>query len=632
MKFKIKNYRGITTADLELKKIAAVFGPNGAGKSSIAGAAKALLAGDPMASTGINKRDALKLVNDGAREATAILEGDQGSNEIEWPTCEVATLGDPPRSSAVALGVLDVLTMERKKRDQFFGNLLGAIPSREDLGGALEHLMNPKEIASLWKDLEASGWDAMAKHYAELATQKKGAWKQITGQNWGSAKASNYVPEHWSPQLDRASLAQLQAVVVEAQDTIEGIAASNAIDDAELDGLTALARRVPELEEGEAEARSRLEAIGEELATVDGLVLTSHPGGAQELARRVESLPLLVERAKVLEGKISEGKARQATMATKLKTIATSLEAEALPCPKCGAHLAHQAGELVEAPTPPTAEELEALTLEAHQLEEGLAKAEIWITNKQGEAVELDGEIEEYTKRQGFDLALELERHEQIGSLTMERQAVNQAIGAIAQELQNARQALERVQASEGATMEVGGDINQAREALRVAQEDLEAWRTKQNADQVAKTIDHYLEASKVLGASGIRKAILAGKIQEVNQEIASWSPWPVKIKPDLSFVYDGRPVALCCESENWRASTVVQVLVALHQEDAAIVIDRADILDNRQKNRLFKMLVAMPFSSLVLIKSDNRGDVLDLSKKGIGFSYWVEGGSCSAV
>jgi hypothetical protein len=637
VEFQIKNYRGITDAGVKLDKIAAVFGPNGAGKSSIAGAAKALLASDPMASSGVNKRDALQLVNESAREARAVLEDDNGTNVIEWPSCEVETTGEPPRSSAVALGILDVLTMEKKKRDQFFDRLLGATPSVEELGGALEHLMDGEKIYRLLEDLKANGWDAMSKHYGELATQKKGAWKQITGQNWGSAKASNYVPDHWSPDLERASHAQLQAREVEATAMVEGVAASNAIDDAELDALTEEAKRIPKLEEYQQKIMDQLEEGTGKLQELLDLMCTGSIDAAERLAAKLDGLPLLQERSGVLQLKIQEGQERRDAMVARHNEIGDRLSgAESMPCPKCGAHLVNKLGperaELEIAPPPPSEEELGELATEANKLEKSLKNADYWIKNKESELKDLLQELEDLKKIKPFDLQEEIGRHMLLTEARTGEQELNQELGKVSKALELAQEARNKIQDIQSAPQGTGGDINSARESLRMAQEDLAAWKKKKDADQVAKTIDHYLESSKILGPSGLRKKVLGKVLQDVNKQIASWSPWSVMIKNDLSFTYDGRPVALCCESERWRASTVIQILVALRQEDAAIVIDRADILDNKGKNRLFRMLVAMPFRSLVLLKADNRQDVFDLRGKGIGFSYWVEYGSCSPV
>ena len=123
----------------------------------------------------------------------------------------------------------------------------------------------------------------------------------------------------------------------------------------------------------------------------------------------------------------------------------------------------------------------------------------------------------------------------------------------------------------------------------------------------------------------------LSEKIDAMNSELQKFSPWPVTVGYDLSFAYGGRDVSLCCESERWRVSLIVQIFIANTVGDRAIIIDRGDILDNKNKNMLFKMLSRQPFFSLVLIKANNSSETILLPEK-IGKSYWVEKGVCSII
>jgi len=634
MKFEINNYRGITHAAIDASKIAAVFGPNGAGKSSIAGAAKALLSSDPMASTGITKRDAMKIVNDSARSASAILESQTGTNSIEWPDGEVSTTGAPPIASRIALGIDNVLDLDRKKRDSFFAGLLNAEPSFDDLRSQADHFLDAEALKRLWDDLVTNSWDSMSKHYGELATQKKGAWKQITGKNWGSRVATNYVPEHWSPQLDRASLAQLQAVVVDAQLSIESIAACNAIDDAELDALTELAAEIPELRDAIEHKKNVVINSEDRIEDLSDKIVTSDADDALALSERLKGMETLSAQAITRKAKLDKGNAKIKSMIEERNAITTIESSESTPCPSCGTHLVVACDGLSIAPDTISDEENDERQAVRDDLSEKILKAQRWTCDKQAELTKIETEVGALEQFQGFDLPIELEMHENLVRDNNALESTRAEILDLESKLRRATSALEKIntigaQQNTGAT---GMDINVAREDLRVATADLESWRQKTTADQTAKTIDHWLELSGILSPGGIRKEILASKLHELNTDIASWSPWTAHIKNDLSVTFDGRPVALCCESEQWRAATILQIMVALRSGDAAVVIDRADILDNRGKNMLFKMLIRMPFRSMVFIKADNRADVLDLGKRNIGISYWVENGECAAI
>ena len=144
MKFTVKNYRGIRDAKVEADKIAAVFGPNGAGKSSIAGAAIACLTGEPLPA-GIKKGSAMKLVNDSARESTAVLESDTGMIAINLPDVTTKTTGSPACAGDYAVGKKNVLTISPKERDKLFTDLLKTSPTKNDLFDAVSHLISDGE-------------------------------------------------------------------------------------------------------------------------------------------------------------------------------------------------------------------------------------------------------------------------------------------------------------------------------------------------------------------------------------------------------------------------------------------------------------------------------------------------------
>ena len=55
--------------------------------------------------------------------------------------------------------------------------------------------------------------------------------------------------------------------------------------------------------------------------------------------------------------------------------------------------------------------------------------------------------------------------------------------------------------------------------------------------------------------------------------------------------MWDGRPVQMCSESERWRAQTAMQLTIAALTGSKAVVLDRGDILDNKQRGALYVAL-----------------------------------------
>jgi len=84
------------------------------------------------------------------------------------------------------------------------------------------------------------------------------------------------------------------------------------------------------------------------------------------------------------------------------------------------------------------------------------------------------------------------------------------------------------------------------------------------------------------------------------------------------------RPYILLSESEKFRCRTALQVAMADLDGSAAVIVDAADILDRGGRNGLFAMLAQSGMRSLVCMTMNGPGDVPDLSKPGLGRSYWI--------
>lgn len=553
---KIQNYRGIKNADFDCSPITAFFGPNGAGKSSIAGAIRALLSGEPLASSGLTKKDAYMLINRTANgeDAYATADVDDVHIETKWPECTTTTDGKL-KCSSIGIGLKDPLSISQKDKDRFFCEMLNANPSRGDLYDEVKHIVDHDTFENkIWADVLANGWDTMSSHYSDQAKTKKGAWKQITGENWGSAKATNWLPSNWSPKLETASRVQLQTAIAGAQEELENIAASNAIDDHKLAQLIRLSESEDQLHNDLQTWRDQLE---------------KNKSDIDKARKKMIDIELQIE-----------------NLSSDIDHVAH--------CPSCNVCLKLVDGKL-EHSIELSPEEVRENRTKYDTLQAQHEKGKTYLSEKENQTQMVSKKID---------------------SITKEIDAAQEATKAVAEHKKTANQGL----------------INKAREDLRIANENLSAWEKQKQAQKAAKAVDYYLEMSNVLSSSGLRKKVLISKIEELNEQIYKNFPWPVKIDDNLNFKFDNRPASICCESERWRISVVIQSLIAIVQDDPIVIIDRADVLDNKQKNLFFKTLLSMPFTSIVMLKADNPKDVLDLEKRGVGRSFWVEEGTVQAV
>ena len=634
MKFKIKNFLGCKTAELSPAPFCAVFGNNGAGKSSIARAIASTLLSDPLAGTGVKKNEALKLVNDSAREASAELIADNSAVTVSWPNCTVKNTGEVLSVSELSAGIKAFSDIPKKDVPKFFNEVLSPNPREKDLAQALEHLLSAREIKELWQDIRLNSWDAMSKSFAEKATLKKGEWKNVTGINWGTQKASNYMPEHWSSELDHASRVELETALSDAQETLEAVVASSAVTDVEIERLQNVVKNWSEKKSALAEVTAKIE---EAHAVKNKYLLRKISFSSVEEIEEIEKLKLQkneIEKAlQAVLQKLKEGQNKFDNLQRERSKAASLLrEREQLVCPACSASLELAGGKLKLAQKKEETDK-QKIEEEIKELNKKIKTAETWLEKKRSEASEfkkIQQRINAYNSLDSIEKEKELFLNYENSLKEME--ILSEQKGALLQlqsEAQKAKEELEKF-LKISSKKHVDVDINAAREALRIAQDNLAAWATKQQADNIHKLILHYKEVSEVLSSKGLRKKLLVEKLKEVNTEILSWSPWPVQINDDLSVRYNDR--LICCESEQWRIDVVVQVLNALLLDDRIIVVDRGDRLDNNNKNKLLKMLKKTGLKAILFFKANNKKDIIDLSNVALGESLWINNGKAERI
>src|SRR5690606_10847991 len=126
----VKNFRGITEAQIGISQIALVCGLNGAGKTSIARAVAAAATGKPIPYAKVTKKDCGVLMRHGTKAAMAGIGTEDGSTQIEWPKADVHSVGNPPLASEIAAGITDLISMPEKEALAYMIDLLKANPTQ----------------------------------------------------------------------------------------------------------------------------------------------------------------------------------------------------------------------------------------------------------------------------------------------------------------------------------------------------------------------------------------------------------------------------------------------------------------------------------------------------------------------
>ena len=245
MDLKIRNFRGIERAAIKLDPIALVAGLNASGKTSIAQAFQALLTGETVPVDGVSKANAASLIHAGMGSGEISLETEHGSSRIEYPQAKKVTEDDPPSASQIAAGMISFPDMETKARAVLLHDYLRCGPSRTDLEKAAKPIeLSDEHIEKLWQMIQGQGWDAAHKLAREKGIELKGAWREKTGENYGSNKAGTWIPKDWEFDLDGASGESLQALVTQAQEWRDGVIGQTAISEEYLDQLRLSAKKL----------------------------------------------------------------------------------------------------------------------------------------------------------------------------------------------------------------------------------------------------------------------------------------------------------------------------------------------------------------------------------------------------
>ena len=234
MQVEMKNYRGVAEARLTMAPIALVAGPNGAGKSSIAQGIAAALTKNAAPIDGIAKNAAGQLLRDGAKRGNCTVGDDTGSVTANWPGASTSEDGSPPWASEIACGLTSLVDMKPKEAAALLISAIEALPTLEHLQAALPDV-DATMLQQVWGAIQTDGWDSAHKRAQERGAKLKGAWEQVTGEKYGSAKADGWRPVG-APE---AGTEELQAELTDLRGQLEQAIANQAVGQAEVQRLEA---------------------------------------------------------------------------------------------------------------------------------------------------------------------------------------------------------------------------------------------------------------------------------------------------------------------------------------------------------------------------------------------------------
>lgn len=251
MNILVNNFRGAYHADLQVSQIALLTGHNGQGKSSIIEAISAALGGVKQPYD-LKKDDIGDLIHDGQEIAQVLIRDGDRETEARWPAGEITSRGRPFRATPFATGATlysDLTTPERLK---VLAEYLKTEPDKAALKAALLELdpdTKDEAVEALWAKTQKLGWDGAYEDEKKLGTELKGAWRQVTKDNYGSKVGGKWRPQGWTDEHEACTVEQLNQELAEAKKLLEGAIGKVAINDTEKAKLEALTKNIPKLKQ-----------------------------------------------------------------------------------------------------------------------------------------------------------------------------------------------------------------------------------------------------------------------------------------------------------------------------------------------------------------------------------------------
>lgn len=378
-KIHIDHLQGIQHLSFYLEKpVTLVAGPNGSGKSTLRDALRFALVGEPSRVS--KKKDYGQLVTEGSDKGMAYVEfshaGENSFADVELPSGKSV----PGPEIDILPYVIDADRMPSlppDERRKVLREVSGVRASTDEVKRRLSERGCDMDRAEEVIPMLRSGFDAAEKAAKEKASEARGAWKAVTGEQYGSQKAEGWgagAPEHPGEDVvkeaeDRlTALEEQQRKADAAAERVKGAeqrrqqleadiqSAEQQAQDREAARAEAEAARQA-LEEAQAEverARARHLAAANVLACPDcgAQVVVEHGDDSPHLAHATDAPDVATAKAEEEAAGDQLQKARERNSAAQSRLAKAESASQALERSRKQLEELQQDTEAVEAPDP----------------------------------------------------------------------------------------------------------------------------------------------------------------------------------------------------------------------------------------------------------------------------------------
>ena len=536
MNLRIENLLGVKRAEIDLDGIVEVVGPNASGKSSLAACAQALLAHDqnPL---GVPATQAARVyLHDGEDEGLAVMDG------VEWRPGKGLTVTDGAvaLSRPEAVGLVDY-TARRGEKERLESLQSALLPAASEILDAVRNrlleYMPAHDVNGLMEIVGERGFDAAKDIYVDRGKKAKKQWREITGMNYGTRVAPDWRPDGWLADMDAMTTQQAEEAVTATREALAALGRVQAVTEAEAHSAGEARDALPGLKAVLKIADDKAQAIR---ANLEGMALSASASAVKEAEQE------LVE----------------------LRARSRDNEHAYAFCPHCEGKVAVKSGE--------TYWELEQYDEDAAQLDREQAKAE---------AAELEVVLAERLRKHEAAQGTAQGRAEHLRTAEHE---TGEAMTAVAVAEKLARNA-----GAEVDTADRRADLMQAEQAVDDAKRRVGMVSAEARAAELSETIARYTEIGSALGPQGVRSKMMEAGLRKLNQGLAvigGVTDWPsIEVGDKGAVLWGGRPIQLCSASEQWRAQAAIQLTLAAMTGSQAVVLDRADLLDEGNREGLVR-------------------------------------------
>lgn len=575
-KIEVSNILGLHRADIDISTpILMVLGNNEAGKSSLRDAISMAILGDPVRVK--LKKDYGQLLHQDAKKGrVTLMQENELLAEYKLPagdhTCE--PVAGAEFLQYVISPALTASLPEKDLRTMLF-QLTKCKASPDVTAKLLIARGADEKLVEEVKPMLRSGFPSAAKDAAERATQAKGAFRALTGENWGSVQSEGWelvIPD--APDMPNVSPAAIDAVIEQHKIVLANI--ENGISF--IAGLEAKTEQAVTFYTRRDELTEAFELFGRAQAKLD-------------------------TDKKTLE----ELEATLATSNDKLKAMQAGVVPVACPC--C-TELLTVTGQVLtkfhglKADTKATSD----LALDVNK-----SRAAVDMLKR---TIENDVRAVTTAENAGKDLAA----LEEAGCPEVKDGALADAQG----KLTKCRLLADKLRAKIEAMKQRQEMIDGAEETTKAAakhHEEVKAW----------------LLIADALKPDGIPADILSTALKPVNDSLAilsRLSGWKkVEISSDMQITADGRIYGLMSESAKWRIDTLLALAISQVSELRFVTLDRFDVLDMAGRKQLIGMLMQLAEMGLIeqaiilgTLKAPLGGMPADVGQ------VWITNGNAEAV